>query len=39
MMFCDKDDISENEFFYQKAMCTLELLNRLWYNYNKQKNF
>ena len=27
-MFCDKDDISENEFFYQKAMCTLELFLR-----------
>ena len=38
-MFCDKDDIYENEFFYQKAMCTLELFNILWYNYNKQKNF
>ena len=32
-MFYDKDDISENEFFYQKAMCTLELFNGLWYNH------
>ena len=32
-MFCDKDDISENEFFYQKEICTLELFDRLWYNH------
>ena len=35
MTFCDKDGICENEFFYQKGTCTLELFDRLWYNYNK----
>ena len=35
MTFCYRDDISENWFFYQKRIYTLEFFDRLWYNYSK----